>query len=154
MPGPLTERLKPAAPARVHLITAARLWSAVGLGLGLSGWRWAHVAPLPARPWLLVAALATGFLKGWIVLRRSARSIVDRIRARGDGKCRGGFLSGKTWFFVLAMMAMGRTLRYWVLPLAWAGLLYLWVGTALLTGSLFIWKALWGGLRATAAPSL
>ena len=142
MPEPLTERLKPAAPARIHLIAAALLWSVVGLGLGLAGWRWAHSALLPARPWLLATALATGFLKGWLVLRRSAKSIVERIRARGDGKCLGGFLSVRTWLFVLAMMATGRVLRYWVLPLGWAGLLYLWVGSALLTGSLFIWQAL------------
>ncbi len=88
------------------------------------------------------AALLTGALKGLFVLRRSADAIVSRIRTRGDGKCLGGFLSPKTWLFVLSMMVMGRILRAWVLPLPWAGLLYLWVGAALFVGSWFIWSSI------------
>ena len=137
----LLQHIKLTTSARTQMAFAALMWSSVGLGLFVAGWRWAHCGSLPARPWLVGAAVLTGMAKGWFVLRRSAVSILARIRARGDGRSLLGVLSARTWLLILAMMATGRALRAWVLPLGWAGLLYVWVGVALLTGSLFLWRA-------------
>lgn len=52
-----------------------------------------------------------GVVKSGFVLDRAARGEIARIRARGDGRCVGGFLSLRTWGFVLLMMVGGRVLR-------------------------------------------
>jgi hypothetical protein len=132
---------KPAAPARVHLLLAAVLWSVVGgvmLAFGvkwLAAWRSGYV-------WaVLAAALIVGLVKARFVLRPSADRIVTRIRERGDGRCLGGFLSPKTWLFVLLMIAAGRVLRSGLLPSAAAGFIYAAVGAALLWASRRLWRA-------------
>ncbi len=132
---------KPAAPARVHLLLAAMLWSIVGgamLAFGikwLADWGSGYV-------WLVaVGAAALGLLKARVVLREAADRIVTRIRERGDGRCLGGFLSPKTWLFVLLMIAGGRVLRSGLLPAAAAGFIYAAVGAALLWASRRLWRA-------------
>lgn len=114
------------------------LWTVVGTGLALSGARW---APRGGGAALLAGiALVLGALKAHLALRHAAARIVDRIRARGDGRCVGGFLSPYTWLFVLLMVLSGRLLRA-ALPLTWVGLIYLAVGAAMLMGSLRLWAA-------------
>jgi hypothetical protein len=133
------ERWKPAAGARVHLILAATLWTCVGTGLIIAGIRWCLSAPSPWPAVLLFGGLAAGLIKGRTVLDRTATRSAARIVRRGDGKCLGGFLSWKTWFFVLAMMGMGAALRKSHLPRALLGLVYTAVGTGLLWGSRVFW---------------
>jgi hypothetical protein len=41
-------------------------------------------------------ALAVGVVKSRAVLDRAARGVIEQIRARGDGRCVGGFLSLRT----------------------------------------------------------
>ncbi len=135
------EAWKPAAGARVHLLLAALMWTGVGLGLSLAGIGWCLGAP---KFWpfpLLGAGLALGLVKGRIALERTARRSSTRIARRGDGKCLGGFLSWKSWLFVLAMMAMGVALRRSHLPRAFLGVLYTAVGVGLLWGSRVFWVA-------------
>ena len=91
--------------------------------------------------WLVLAAAVLGSAKARFVLRRSARRIIDRIRARGDGRCLGGFLSPATWAFVLAMVLLGRLLRAGWLPRTVVGFVYVAVGVALLLASGYIWQA-------------
>jgi hypothetical protein len=92
--------------------------------------------------WLLVAAaVALGLIKARFVLDRTAIRMIERIRARGDGRCIGGFQSLRSWVFVLLMVAAGRLLRGSPLPRIVAGLLYLAVGTALLLATRRLWHA-------------
>ncbi len=135
------ERFKPAAPARVHLVMAALLWSVVGTLLAGFGALWIWGSGMSLGPVLAVVAVAVGIAKSRWVLDRAALRIVGRIEERGDGRCIGGFLSGKTWLLVALMAGGGRALRAWVLPPGIAGLIYLGVGAALLYSSRVIWKA-------------
>jgi len=137
------ERYKPAARRRTQLLLAALLWSLVGLGLCLAGLRWVLHDPA-SRTWQLVAlalAATAGFLKARFVLARVARRARDRILARGDRRCIGGFLSVGSWITVLLMMASGRLLRLTPLPLILLGSLYAAIGTALLLASWHYWRA-------------
>lgn len=132
----------PAASARWHLLLAATMWTVVGALLLFFGIRWTGAAGGAPRGGLLVAvAVVAGLLKARLVLGRVAARTVERIKARGDGYCLGGFLSWQSWLLVLGMMVAGRLLRGGVLPRAITGFLYTAVGTALLVGACRIWHA-------------
>jgi hypothetical protein len=136
------ERWKPAAGVRAHLVAAAGLWSVVGLGLAAAGLVWCSRVALPWSLVLAAAGLAAGLVKGRFVIRRVAEKNAARIIARGDGHCLGGFLSVKTWLLVAAMMVSGMALRRSAVPRPVLGVVYSAVGTALLAGSIILWRAL------------
>ena len=135
------EAYKPAAKARTHLLLAALLWSAVGTGLLIVGYRWVVGGSLPYSGPLLGAAVVAGLLKAHFALRRAAARTTARIESRGDGRCIGGFLSLPTWGFVLLMMLLGYWLRHGLLPRAIVGLIYVAVGVALASASRQLWRA-------------
>ena len=141
MTGSWIERVKPGAPARVHLLLAALMWSTVGGALLVQGGLWALRVHTPLTVVLLVVAGAGGCLKARYVLEPAARRTVERIEARGDGRCVGGFLSPQSWAMVVAMMVIGRLLRGGVLSSHLVGLLYVLVGTALVLASRVLWGA-------------
>jgi hypothetical protein len=146
MTSPWIDTIKPAAPARIHLLLAAVLWSAVGAALMAVGARWELEVRTPVTPWLIAAAVAGGWLKARWVLARTGRRIAGRIAARGDGRCIGGFLSLPSWALVLVMVVAGRLLRGGLLARHLVGLLYVLVGTGLLVASRVLWRA-WTGSR-------
>ena len=88
-----------------------------------------------------VIAALLGLAKAHFLLSRTADRMVTRIRARGDSRCLGGFMSWPMWGFVLGMVVVGRLMRTWLLPPHAAGFLYLAVGLALLVGSWHLWAA-------------
>ncbi len=133
------ERLKPSAPARVHMILAGLLWSVVGTLLASFGAVWVWSSRLPHAVLWSIVAIGIGLIKSWLVLDRAAGRIVQRIEDRGDGRCVGGFLSVGTWLLIVLMAGSGRALRAWVLPPGIAGLLYLGIGIALAASSRVIW---------------
>jgi hypothetical protein len=133
------ERWKPAAGVRTHLLAAALLWTCVGTGLLAVGALWCFGSR--GTIFLLPGGLLIGAVKGHYIIRKMAMRNVGRIAARGEGKCLGGFISPNTWLLVLAMMSGGIILRHSSVPQAVLGVIYTAVGTALLTGSLRLWKA-------------
>lgn len=135
------EEFKPAASARTHLLLAALMWTVVGALLALFGARWALAADFPYAVVVLVIAAAIGVLKAEFVLVRAARRAIDRIRTRGDGRCIGGFLSIRTWLLVILMMAIGYGLRHGLAPRGIVGVIYVAIGTALLTAARRFWWA-------------
>ncbi|MCJ7582244.1 MAG: hypothetical protein MUP98_17155 [Candidatus Aminicenantes bacterium] len=135
------ERWKPAARVRTHLFAAAALWTAVGLGLAGIGFVWCFSSAFPWSVILSSAGIAAGLAKGRFIIWKMADWNSKRIIARGDGRCLGGFLSVKTWLLVIVMMTSGIILRHSSVPHPILGLIYSAVGTALLVGSLRIWKA-------------
>lgn len=137
---PLRERWKPRAAERTQLLLAAALWTCVGTALLVAGARW-DLRAAGARDGALLVAVGTavGLLKGRFVLDRAAARIADRIAARGDGRCVGGFLSLRSWLLVGLMSAAGRLLRGGGLPPALVGTLYVAVGCGLLFSSRVAW---------------
>ena len=141
MESSLAQRLKPAAPASVHLLLAGVMWTVVGALLVYFGSRWVLESwPGPGGWAGAVVAVAVGWAKSRWVLDRSAGRIADRIVARGDGRCLGGFLSWKTWGLVALMSGGGRLLRATVGAGGPVGLLYLAVGAALFRSSRTFWR--------------
>jgi hypothetical protein len=132
---------KPAASARLHLLLAAMMWTVVGALLLFFGVCWIWDGGSPYGGLLLAGATVAGLLKARFVLRRAAGRTIERIRARGDGYCLGGFLSWQSWLLVLLMIAAGRLLRGGGLPRAITGFLYAAIGIALLVAAHRIWHA-------------
>lgn len=134
------ENHKPAAGVSTHLMLAWMMWVAVGSALVGFGARWLWAAAPVAAPWLAAGTVAVGAVKSRLVLDRAARRVVDRICARGNGRCLGGFLSLRTWGLVFLMIAAGRLLRG-TLARGLVGPLYIAVGTALCISSRLSWRA-------------
>ena len=138
---PFFERWKPRAGGRAQLLLAGALWSVVGALLLGFGARWTleafgrHTGAL-----LLLLGIGAGLFKGRFVLDRAAGRIADRIEARGDGRCVGGFLSWRSWLLVALMSSAGRLLRSGVLSHAVVGPLYSAVGAGLLFSSRIAWR--------------
>ncbi len=137
----ILDSYKPAAPRCAHLLLASLLWTVVGGLLAFFGVRWIWASHLPNVPLLLGGAVAVGLLKEHFVLRRAAERTIERIIARGDGRCLGGFLSLRSWGFVILMVAAGRLLRGSPMPRVVVGVVYLAVGTALFVGARRLWFA-------------
>ena len=134
------DRHKPAAAMQTQLLLAWLLWATVGSALiGFGGWWMWSSAPVAA-PWIGAAAIAIGAVKSKLVLDQTARSVVDRIIERGDGRCLGGFLSLRTWGLVVVMALAGRLVRG-TLAGGIVGPLYVAVGTALCLSSRISWRA-------------
>ena len=143
------ERWKPRAAGRTQVLLAAALWTIVGTLLLGFGARWTLEAFGGGAGALAVAlGIGAGLLKGRFVLDKAAGRIVDRIAARGDGRCVGGFLSWRTWLLVALMSGAGRLLRGGLLSHAVVGPLYAAIGAGLLFSSRIAWKR-W---RATGRP--
>ena len=132
---------KPAAAARTHLLLAALMWTIVGVLLLSVGAHWLLAAPLWLIVPLLALALVLGLLKARFVLKRTVTHMIERIRSRGDDRCLGGFLSLRSWGFVVLMIAAGRWLRSHTLPHDVIGLLYVAIGSALMLASCQLWHA-------------
>ncbi len=142
-------RYKPTANVRVHLLVAASVWTIVGSLLAFFGIRWLVADGRGLILALMPVAVVVGLAKGHYVLPLTSTRVTDRIQARGDGRCIGSFLSVRMWLLVAMMVLLGRLLRSGLLPHSVVGLIYLAIGTALLFGSLRVWR-LWAGYEDTA----
>ena len=132
---------KPSGSARLHLLLAALMWSVVGAVLLVFGVLWVLGGQGRLALPLVAGAVALGLLKARFALDRAARRTVGRIRARGDGKCIGGFLSLRTWGLVLVMAGAGRLLRGGIVATVVVGFVYAAVGTALVMAARCLWQA-------------
>jgi hypothetical protein len=125
------------------------MWSVVGGALLVFGVRWVLEDPTPIDVVLIGVAVVVGWLKSRFVLVRVADRIVERIRARGDGRCIGGFLSLRTWGLVAVMVIAGRVARSGLFSHHAVGLVYILVGTSLVLASRVPWRA----VRADESPA-
>jgi hypothetical protein len=127
---------------RTQVLLVSMLWLVVGSSLVVVGARWAWAAWPVTAPWIAGATFAIGMLKSRWILDAVATRVVERILARGDGRCIGGFLSLYTWGVVALMMLAGNVLRG-VFARGLVGPLYIAVGVALCVASRISWRAWW-----------
>ncbi len=117
------------------------MWSAIGAFLMTRGVGALLLLEPPLAGAIALIAFAIGWYKARKVLAPTALKSVARIKARGDGRCVGGFLSWKSWLFVIGMAVFGRYLRSAGLPPWLIGLILCAVGFALLRASTVFWQA-------------
>lgn len=134
------DRHKPEAAVPTQLMLAWLMWATVGLALSLVGALWTWESQPGSAPLIVAIAAAAGAMKSRLVLDRAALKVADRICARGDGRCLGGFLSMRTWGLVILMMVAGRLVRG-TFAHGVVGPIYLAVGAALCVSSRLTWRA-------------
>ena len=135
------ETYKPVASSRMQLLLAGAMWSCVGAGLFSVGTYWLLKNGETKGFILLIIAAALGLGKALLVLDRTTLHNITRVKARGEDRCFGGFLSPRVWILVIGMMLLGRILRTVGLPKPILGLIYGAVGIGLLFSSRLIWRA-------------
>ena len=138
------KQYKPGVARKVHIFSAALLWTIIGALLLFRGFSYLIEA---GGGWLILPGIAAGTLKSYLVLDRSARSGLDRIRNFSDNTCIGAVYSWKTWLVVMAMMFFGFFLRKLSLPLPIVGTICVAIGWALMFSSRHAWKE-WANLKA------
>lgn len=141
MPPHFLDRFTPRAYPRTRLLTAAFVWSAVGLFVSMKG-----VYLFRAGSWgivlaVVVGGMVLGMLKSRFILDRVAGRIVLHIGGKPCRACLGGLFSVRNWLLIAVMIIFGRTLS--VLPIE-AGIktgLYVMVGSGLAYSSRLLWRA-------------
>ncbi len=139
-----TRKFKPGVARKVHIFSAALLWTLIG---GLLLYRGIGYLSQGEAFWLVLPGIAAGTIKSYFILDRSARSGLDRIRNFSDNTCIGAVYSWKTWLVVLAMMVFGMLLRNLSLPLLIIGTICVSIGWSLMFSSRHAWKE-WANWKA------
>lgn len=133
----LLHRLKPGVTQNTHLLSAALLWTTIGIVLTIRGCHWLIADSNAA---YIVVGVVAGSLKSLFILDKTARKSIDRILLLDDGSCLGAVYSVRTWLLVLVMMLGGLALRHSSLPIVLVGSLYVAIGWALFFSSRLGWK--------------
>ncbi len=134
------QRFKPGASRTTHLWLSALLWTTIGCLLLAKGFY--RFGQLPEHPlWLVGAGFAAGLTKSLLILDKSARKTITRIRDLKQGSCIGAVYSPKTWLMVLCMMILGILLRNSSLPVTLLCFIYFTIGSALVISSRLGWQA-------------
>lgn len=141
MPPHFLDRFTPRAYPRTRLLTAALVWSAVGLFLALKG-----VSLFREGSWGIVLAVIVGgailgLVKSRLILDRVAGRIVLHIGAKPSRACLGGLFSVRNWVLIAVMIVFGRTLGALPLDAAAKAGLYVMVGSGLAYSSRLLWSA-------------
>ena len=130
------KKLKPGVARKVHVLSAALLWTAIG---GLLFFRGINYLYPSGMFWLGLLGVAAGTAKSFLILDRSARRGLERIQKFSDNTCIGAVYSWKTWLVVLAMIGMGIVMRKTSLPSAVVGTVCIGIGWALVFSSRHAW---------------
>jgi hypothetical protein len=141
MPPHILERFTPRAYPRTRLLTAAMVWSAVGLFLALKG-----VYLFREGSWGIVLAVVVGgvvlgMLKSRLILDRVAGRIILHIGAKPSRACLGGLFSIRNWALIAVMIVFGRTLGALPVDTVIKTGLYVMVGSGLAFSSRLLWNA-------------
>jgi hypothetical protein len=134
---------EPAVSRQTLVLTAAVVWSAVGVGLAVRAALW-FAASGRGWVWLAPLALVVGLLKGRFLLIRLAARNVERLRLLSPHKeriCLFAFQSVQSFLIVLGMIGLGIVLRHTSLSREALATVYLAVGTALFLASFRYWRA-------------
>ena len=129
---------KPGVARKIHILSAALLWTILGGVLLYRGVSYLHQGE---RLWLVLPGIAAGTVKSYLILDRAARRGLQRIRNFSDNTCIGAVYSWKTWLIVLAMGVFGIVMRHLSLPFSIIGILCVAIGWSLVFSSRHGWRA-------------
>ena len=140
MPTHFLDRFTPRAYPRTRLLTAAAVWSAVGVFLVAKG-VYLFQGEIGGIVLALAVGVVLGLLKSRYVLDRVAQKNILRIGAKPARACLGGLFSLRNWLLIALMIAFGRVLGILPVDAAIKTGLHVMVGTALAFSSPLLWNA-------------
>jgi hypothetical protein len=140
----INEKYKPAIPRKLLLLIAGVMWCGVGVMLSTMASHWLSVYDGPA--WIFAL---TGFVAALVIHHFGFLRIVDknlgRISKLPDQPCVFSFISWKSYFTILIMVAMGITLRHSPIPKQYLSVIYIGIGLALFLSSIRYFRNLLTG---------
>lgn len=135
------DRLTPRAYPRTRLLSAALVWSLVGVFLTGKGIWMSHQSSWTLLLISILTGLNLGFVKSQCVFDKVAAKVVAHIGDKPARACLGGLFSFKNWALILVMVAFGRIIGALpVNPLLKTGI-YVMVGSGLAFSSRLMWSA-------------
>ena len=129
--------LKPGVARKIHILSAALLWTILG---ALLLYRGVSYLSQGEGLWLVLPGIAAGTVKSYVILDRAARRGLQRIRNFSDNTCIGAVYSWKTWLIVLAMGAFGIVMRHLSMPFSILGTICVAIGWSLVFSSRHGWR--------------
>lgn len=135
------DRLTPRVYPHTRLLTAAHIWSGLGIFLACKGLYLDREASLPLITLAAAVGLGLGLLKSRLVFDKVADRIISHIRRKPSRACLGGLFSIKNWGIIAMMMLFGRLVSTAELDHSLKAGIYVMVGTGLAYSSRRLWKA-------------
>ncbi|MBN2614708.1 MAG: hypothetical protein JXR71_03365 [Bacteroidales bacterium] len=133
------EKLKPAVPKKVLLVTAGLMWAGVGIMLSVMACHW--LTAYKGNPW---AFAVLGVVIAVLVHRFGFSKIVyknrNRIEQLPDKPCLFSFISWKSYLIIIFMVTLGITLRHSSLPKQYLSIIYIGIGGALFLSSIHYFR--------------
>jgi uncharacterized membrane protein YiaA len=138
---PLLDRFTPRAHAGTRLLTAALVWTVVGVILfGKGLW----MSRMTSGTHVLIAVLAGvafGMIKSRLIFDRVAEKIIAHIGSKPCRACLGGLFSARNWMLILVMAVFGRVLGTLTLAAPLKTAIYVTIGSGLVYSSRLMWTA-------------
>jgi len=134
---------EPAVRRTTLVLSAAVVWTLVGLFLAARAALWFRSSTRPVL-WLILLALAAGFIKGHFIFSKLARRNIRRIGELSPHKekiCIFAFQALQSYAIVLGMIILGILLRHSSLSRQILAVIYLAIGAALVYASASYWRA-------------
>jgi len=132
---PFKEKYKPKVPRKALFLIAGIMWCGVGIMLASMAYGW--LSAYGSNAWIFAAAGITAAL---IIHHFGFLRIVDknlgRISKLPARPCAFSFISWKSYFIILIMVAMGITLRHSPIPKQYLSVIYIGIGLALFLSSI------------------
>ncbi len=129
------ESCKPSVRRHWLFFAAGVVWLAVGIGLMAVACFWLYYSAWPLRLVLAALGLALGGIVYSFGFFRIVRKNLRRIGGKPEVVCLFAFQGWRSYFLILAMMAMGYTIRHLPVPKAIDAVIYFTMGSALCCGS-------------------
>ena len=133
-------KFTPLACLKTQMLTAALMWSGVGIFLFARGLLNIVNVQDEYKPLWVGIALAAGLFKAKMVLEKTATRIVNRVKKRPDPSCLFGFMPIKSWLLIGGMILLGIILRKSPLNRSLVWSIYIAIGAALFASSRIFWK--------------
>ncbi len=130
------EPYKPTAPRPLLFLTAGLLWTLVGLWLCGLAIQWLRASDI--EKWYPYAGLgsALGFAVYLTVFRQIAKKNIERLKGLPEKSCFFAFQAWHSYLVIVFMVALGVILRHSTMPRHWLAVVYITIGSALVSASL------------------
>ena len=127
--------MTPAVNKRVLLFLAGTMWILVGIYLLRLAWGWLFSPRVDSALTLAAAGVFAALMIHHFGFLRIVDRNLGRILPMEGKRCVFSFMSWKSYFLVIAMVAMGAALRHSTIPKPWLSVVYIAIGLSLCLSS-------------------
>ena len=137
----ILDRLTPRVYPRTRILTAATVWSVLGIFLIAKGLWFSYNVAYLIIFFAVALGLGLGLAKSRFVFDRVAIKVLTHIGTKPSRSCLGGLFSIRNWALILVMAVFGRAIGGLPIHAALKTGLYVMVGSGLGYSSRLLWRA-------------